>query len=88
MRHVFLINPRAGRAGSTEELRARIGELDPAKPAYVNCHSGLRSYIACRILTGRGFDCYNLSGGWRYYCQVTSDLAYDTTPRHPCGAEI
>ena len=24
MRHVFLVNPHAGRAGSTEELRARI----------------------------------------------------------------
>ena len=71
-----------------DELRQRLGELDPAKTVYVNCHSGLRSYIACRVLAGRGFDCRNLSGGWRYYSQVACDLAFDGDPRHPCGIPL
>ena len=33
-----------------DELRERLGELDKHKPVYVICQSGLRSYIACRIL--------------------------------------
>ncbi len=35
--------------------------------------SGLRSYIACRILAGHGFEPYNFAGGYRYYEAVTSD---------------
>lgn len=50
-----------------DSLRKHISELDPSKPVYVHCHSGLRSYIACRILTGHGFETYNLSGGYRLY---------------------
>ena len=48
-------------------LRGRLGELDREKPVYVMCQSGLRSYLACRILTQNGFDCYNFSGGYRFY---------------------
>ena len=50
-----------------DSLRKRINELPKDKPVYVHCHSGLRSYIACCILAGNGFDCYNLAGGWRLY---------------------
>ena len=56
-----------------DELRERLGELDKSKPVYVICQSGLRSYIACRILAGNGFDCYNFSGGFRFYDAVTND---------------
>ena len=56
-----------------DELRERLGELDKRKPVYVICQSGLRSYIACRILAGNGFDCYNFSGGFRFYDAVTND---------------
>ena len=34
---------------------------------------GLRSYIACRILAGNGFECYNFSGGFRFYDAVMND---------------
>ena len=50
-----------------DSLRENIDKLDKSKPVYVYCHSGLRSYIACRILMGHGFDAYNLSGGYRLY---------------------
>ena len=71
-----------------DDLRGRLGELDQSKPVYVNCHSGLRSYIACRILSQNGFDCYNLSGGFRFYELVATDMAYDEDPTHPCGIKI
>ena len=71
-----------------DELRERLSELDPQKPVYVNCHSGLRSYLACRILTGNGFECYNFSGGYRFYEYIAGDRNYDETPRHACGVEI
>ena len=56
-----------------DELRQRVGELDPGKPVYIHCHSGLRSYLACRILTGLGFDCWNLTGGYRFYSLVVKE---------------
>ena len=58
-----------------DDLRNRIAELEPGKPVYVICQSGLRSYIACRILAGFGFDAYNFSGGYRFYEAVTHDRA-------------
>ncbi len=56
-----------------DELRERLQELDKCKPVYVICQSGLRSYIASRILTGNGFDPYNFAGGFRFYDAVKHD---------------
>ena len=56
-----------------DELRDRLGELERGKPVYVICQSGLRSYIACRILAGNGFDAYNFAGGFRFYDAVAND---------------
>lgn len=67
-----------------DELRSRLGELDKSKKIYVNCYSGLRSYIACRILAANGFDCSNLSGGIRFY-RTVCEGGYDTAARHLCG---
>lgn len=50
-----------------DSLREHISEIPKDKPVYVHCHSGLRSYIACRILSGNGYECFNLAGGWRLY---------------------
>lgn len=47
-----------------DELRARVGEIDRSKPVYLHCKSGQRSYIACRILEGLGYECHNLAGGY------------------------
>ncbi|WP_099204491.1 FAD-dependent oxidoreductase [Scatolibacter rhodanostii] len=57
-------------------LRNRIEELDSSKTIYVHCQSGLRSYVACRILSQKGFRCFNLAGGYSFYDTVTSDLQY------------
>ena len=58
-----------------DELRERLGELEPGKPVYVICQSGLRSYIASRILAGSGYETYNFSGGFRFYDAVMNDRA-------------
>lgn len=64
-----------------DSLRERISEVPAGKPVYVHCHSGLRSYIASRILTGLGYDCYNLAGGWRLYESVINER---TVPEYVC----
>lgn len=64
-----------------DSLRARIDEIPKDKPVYVHCHSGIRSYIACRILQGNGYDCYNLAGGWRLYESVINEK---TVPEYIC----
>ncbi len=71
-----------------DELRERIDEIPRGNPIYVNCQSGLRSYIACRILSQNGFDCYNLAGGYRLFASVADEGAFDTTPRHACGIAV
>ena len=58
-----------------DELRERIGEIEQGKPVYVICQSGLRSYIATRILEGNGFEAYNFAGGFRFYDAVRNDRA-------------
>ena len=69
-----------------DELRERLGELDSSKPVYVMCQTGLRSYVASRLLTQHGFDCYNFSGGYRFYAMVTLErLACASS--YPCGME-
>ena len=50
-----------------DELRERLGELDPHKPVFLHCQSGLRSYIASRILIQNGFEASHLCGGYRLY---------------------
>ena len=56
-----------------DELRERLNEIEAGKPVYVICQSGLRSYIACRILAGHGYEAYNFSGGFRFYSAVVND---------------
>ena len=70
-----------------DELRQRLDELDPRKPVYVMCQSGLRSYIAARILMNSGFgEVYNFSGGFGFYEAVVNDRLL-TDSAYPCGIE-
>ena len=71
-----------------DELRGRLEELDREKTLYVNCQSGLRSYLACRILSQNAFPCRNLSGGYRFYEYVKKDRAFDASPAGPCGVAL
>lgn len=50
-----------------DELRDNLNKLPTDKKIYVYCHTGLRSYIATRILKGNGFDAVNIMGGFYFY---------------------
>ena len=69
-----------------DELRERIGEVPAGKPVYLICQSGLRSYIATRILEGLGFEAYNFAGGYRFYQAVVQDKALSQVA-FPCGMD-
>ena len=69
-----------------DELRERLSEIAPERPVYVICQSGLRSYIATRILAGNGFECYNFSGGFRFYDTVTNEKEM-IEETYPCGMD-
>ena len=69
-----------------DDLRESLENIDKSKPVYVMCQSGLRSYIACRILAGEGFDCYNFSGGYRFYENIIKEINL-TEASHPCGMD-
>ena len=56
-----------------DNLREHLDEIPKEKPVYVMCQSGLRSYIATRILEGNGYTAYNFSGGFRFYDAVIND---------------
>ena len=56
-----------------DELRGHLDEIEKDKPVYVICQSGIRSYIATRILEGVGYTAYNFAGGFRYYEAVMHD---------------
>ncbi|MCU9533765.1 FAD-dependent oxidoreductase [Streptococcus sp. CSL10205-OR2] len=50
-----------------DQLRSRLNELDKSKTYIVSCHSGLRSYIAERLLQQEGFNVKNLDGAYSLY---------------------
>ena len=50
-----------------DELRENINKLPIDKKIYVYCHTGLRSYIATRILKGNNLDAVNIMGGYYFY---------------------
>ncbi|EMF0423092.1 FAD-dependent oxidoreductase [Enterococcus hirae] len=59
------------------DLRCRLAELDHEKEYVVSCHSGLRSYLAERILKQAGFHVQNLDGAFALYHAVRpEDLIY------------
>lgn len=61
-----------------DELRERLDEVPQGKTVYVMCQSGVRSYLACRILMQKGRDCRNFAGGYRFW---------ETFAKEVCGAE-
>lgn len=69
-----------------DELRERLEEIEKNKPVYLICQSGLRSYIASRILEGNGFDTYNFSGGFRFYDSVVNEREL-ITRAYACGMD-
>lgn len=71
-----------------DELRGRLDELPKDKELLAFCKVGLRGYIACRLLTQRGYACRNLSGGITTYRDTFNLAADPATPVAPCGAPV
>lgn len=69
-----------------DELRERMEELDRNKTVYVMCQSGLRSYIASRILMQNGYDVYNFAGGFRLYNSIKREETLSKSC-YSCGME-
>lgn len=69
-----------------DDLRERLGELDKTKKIYVMCQSGLRSYLATRILTQNGFEAYNFAGGFRLYSSIKNEELL-SKQCYSCGME-
>lgn len=53
-----------------DSLRDRMAELPKDQPIIVSCHSGLRSYIAERMLKQNGYKAKNLDGAFALYSTV------------------
>lgn len=70
-----------------DQLREHLEQLDKTKPVYLVCQSGLRSYIASRILKGSGFECSHLAGGYRFYAAVVRDACL-TAQAASCGMDL
>jgi NADPH-dependent 2,4-dienoyl-CoA reductase/sulfur reductase-like enzyme/rhodanese-related sulfurtransferase len=63
------------------QLRARLDELPPGRPVLVHCASGVRSYLALRLLRQRGWpDTRSLSGGLRTLTLELPGLVLERTP--------
>ena len=56
-----------------DDLRNNLNLLDKNKKIYVMCQSGLRSYLAVRILMENNFDAYNFVGGYKLYSSIEKD---------------
>ncbi len=48
-----------------DSLRERMSELDPSKTVVEYCQVGLRGYVADRILSQKGYQVFNVTGGYR-----------------------
>ena len=60
---------------SVDELRDKLDKLDKNKTIVLYCATGIRAYVATRILLQNGFDkVKNLSGGFTTYSDVDFDL--------------
>ena len=60
-----------------DDLRNNLNILDKNKKIYVMCQSGLRSYLAVRILMENNFEAYNFVGGYKLYSSIEKDRISD-----------
>lgn len=68
-----------------DDVRAFLDSLSKNKRLFVYCASGLRSYLACRILMQHGFDCANIAGGYQFYEALYKDRNADSEGVGDCG---
>lgn len=67
-----------------DDLRARLNEIDPNETLYIYCQSGLRGYLAQRILSQHGYlQTFNLSGGYSTFHPVWNEFNLLQTQKEP-----
>ncbi len=71
-----------------DDLREHLDELPRDKRLRVFCQSGLRSYVACRILMQHGFSCANVAGGYGFFQQVFLDQEIRRRGVADCGVAV
>ncbi|PQJ21198.1 rhodanese-like domain-containing protein [Tenacibaculum sp. SG-28] len=54
-------------------LESAEKNIDPSKPVYLYCRSGRRSMIACELLRDKGYNVYNIEGGYLQLLQTYKD---------------
>ncbi len=67
-----------------DSLRDRLSELDSGKTVVEYCQVGLRGYVADRILSQRGYQVMNVTGGYK----SISSLQFDANKETPEEAVI
>lgn len=70
-----------------DELREHLHEIDKSRTIYVMCQTGLRSYLACRILSQNNYRCFNFAGGISFWETVTKEHDLQKDPPYPCGVK-
>ena len=65
-----------------EDVRENLEKLIPGKPVYVVCQMGLKGYAVSRLLQQRGFEVFNLAGGYRLWASI-----FKGTPNKSANAE-
>lgn len=69
-----------------DDLRERLSEIPKDKKIYVMCQSGLRSYLASRILICNGYDAVNYAGGYRFYSMIKNGIE-QSKKAYSCGMD-
>ncbi|MBT3193871.1 MAG: FAD-dependent oxidoreductase, partial [Verrucomicrobia bacterium] len=64
-------------------LRDSLDQIDKAKPVFVYCKVGFRSYLAQRLLKQNGFDVRTLSGGSMTFCHTHRTGVCPVSPEAP-----
>lgn len=70
-----------------DELREHLPEIDKSHVVYVMCQTGLRSYLACCILSQNGYRCFNLAGGFSFWEAVAKEYDLQKEAPYPCGVK-
>lgn len=69
-----------------DNLRQRLHEINKEKPVYLICETGMRSYVACRVLRQKGYKCYHLAGGYRLYSTLHQNADLENAAMTSCGS--
>lgn len=68
-----------------QQLREHLDELPRDRKILVNCQSGQRSYFATRLLRQKGFDAYNLTGGYKTWSHASN---HENNHNHPTEPKL